>query len=629
MEERLITQFAASCLSTTVPVLYRPKTEPIKISERNPKETVPKDKSLPRQYLMFLSKGIKFFVSCLIIGTFRTATCFSPGFAVKRCCARDPRHQTRDAILFCSSNGEELLSEVSIDYLVGLCRQYSLNEKGTKQDLLLRLREFAKEQSRKEMKRLEMRRQRIDEGAHDEREVFEILGGDENEIEDEGFFFYASAPEATGADRVARDRNPSVTKNSLPQESEPASPSDHAEDRVETIFSTTEENDLTSIAASQPGQSSFGDPSVSRGVTDNTSFSSQPAGASKKKATGESITQARDAVHNIFQDLLSRTGLAGFAPATADVSHEGTELKFEGFDPSRVSTHSLDAVSQSLRLQHGKILAEISREFELRGVAFDGVAGDDVEKGGGHYREVRKVKSFLEGYRQAEGRRLARETIALLLDRLVADGIEGLDVALATMARSGDEEGNDIGDLNDSLLDFLNDAIRQQDKKVEQVADNAKTLSDLELTLEDTWVKRDAIEDLWSVANIDGQRVETFNPKDPENTKALKAELKKESSLNKRQPIPKSDAEKVLLLLRLLRERLKVEAMFSHDEKARNLRVLGYCLKLDSTDVQKELIAMELGQSIDVSRFCVLPPLETLLASHCAGAIAIALGFVF
>ena len=62
---------------------------------------------------------------------------------------------------------------------------------------------------------------------------------------------------------------------------------------------------------------------------------------------------------------------------------------------------------------------------------------------------------------------MARETTTVLLDKLVTEGIEGLDFLRASMTKTSDDTG-DVGELNDALLDYLNDSIRQQEKKVEQ-----------------------------------------------------------------------------------------------------------------------------------------------------------------
>lgn len=59
--------------------------------------------------------------------------------------------------------------------------------------------------------------------------------------------------------------------------------------------------------------------------------------------------------------------------------------------------------------------------------------------------------------------------------------------------------------------------------------------------------------------------------------------------------------EKMLLLLKLLRDRVKVEAVIGNDEHARNLRVLAYCLKAANDEERQQLILEELGNSLDVS----------------------------
>ena len=70
---------------------------------------------------------------------------------------------------------------------------------------------------------------------------------------------------------------------------------------------------------------------------------------------------------------------------------------------------------------HGHLRLELPGPdgYELQAIGHDGMAADDVSKGGGHFREVEKVSSFLEGFRKAEERRVARETSTMLLDRLV------------------------------------------------------------------------------------------------------------------------------------------------------------------------------------------------------------------
>mmetsp|Transcript_34609 Transcript_34609/g.66377 ORF Transcript_34609/g.66377 Transcript_34609/m.66377 type:complete len:122 (+) Transcript_34609:19-384(+) len=55
----------------------------------------------------------------------------------------------------------------------------------------------------------------------------------------------------------------------------------------------------------------------------------------------------------------------------------------------------------------------------------------------------------------------------------------------------------------------------------------------------------------------------------------------------------------MLLLLKLLRDRVKVEAVIGNDQHARNLRVLAYCLKARTGSERQQLITDELGMSLD------------------------------
>merc|ERR1712032_487837 len=58
--------------------------------------------------------------------------------------------------------------------------------------------------------------------------------------------------------------------------------------------------------------------------------------------------------------------------------------------------------------------------------------------------------------------------------------------------------------------------------------------------------------------------------------------------------------EKMLLLLTLLRDRVKVEAVVGQNPRARNLRLLAYCLKAGTDDERHQLVVEELGNSLDL-----------------------------
>jgi hypothetical protein len=519
---------------------------------------------------------------------------------------------------------EQLLRQTPKAQLVALCEQFELSSTGTRTQLLERLRGFAKEQTEKERQRLLARRKKVEEGSEDDREKFEIVDDgeiDEDDDDDGVFFYYQSvepdqkknvtnSDEKKAKEQTNKSKKPPMNSQSVitAPPPPPIEPDENGE-RVVTVYSTTDQNDLTGVAASQPGQAAAIDPMTSTiGEPEDAPWDMNHPQKNKQSSSSD-IDAAREALSDLVQSLLALTGAPAFQQEGDELSFLGVIRRpsaysspegFVGFDPSKVPTDMLTSASTSIRAGRGKVLQEVLREFELRSVGHDGAAGDKIERGGGHYLQVSKVRSFLEGYRRAEVRRLARETATLLLDKLVSEGIEGLDIVLASMTRSSDDTNQDAGELNDSLLDYLNDAIRQQEKKVDQLVDSVKKVAELEGVVAEE--PEDLIDKLWTVESEEGQRVETFDPKDPKNKRALRAEFEKAQRETQPQLIlPKSAPEKLLLLLKLLRERIKTEAAFSHDEKARNLRVLAYCLHLDSDVQRKELIMKEFGSSLDVS----------------------------
>ena len=197
--------------------------------------------------------------------------------------------------------------------------------------------------------------------------------------------------------------------------------------------------------------------------------------------------------------------------------------------------------------------------------------------------------------------------------------MDGLDLALASMVRSNDDTANEAGvELNDSLLDFLNDSIRQQERKVDRLVAQRLDARTIGNTLsernrdEDDHHDEDKFDDptqqLWNVTMEDGQRVETLNPNDPTVQRVLQEEAAKEAattasmSLSTTTPaLPDTAPEQLLLLLTLLRERVKTEAAFGTDEKGRNLRLLAYCLRVSSDQEWEQLILNAVGNSLDVS----------------------------
>ena len=560
---------------------------------------------------------------------------------------------------------EKLLRETKKEQLTSLCEQFDLPVEGTKEELLMRLRSHAQQKVEEDRQRLEDRKKRIEEGGGDnDREKYEIVnGGNEGEDEDddddnEAYFYFETKEkvpdfednsskegdddEETNQKNQYRTDNKPITPGTLTAPPPPpgVEPNEDGE-RVVTIYSTADQNDLTGVAAAQPGQAQMQDPmTASVGEPENAPWDFQknqnnPEGNQKSEASEAELEIAKAAVGELVQSLLAMTGAPGFAynddgGGYDDQDNDNDEnmlssvgifrqktpslpsssfaapVGFVGFDPTKVSADVLNSASQSLRIGRGSVLAEVTREFEMRAVGYDGGFADDEKRGGGHYRQVTLVRSFLEGYRRAEVRRLARETATMLLDRLVTDGIEGLDSTLSFMTRVGDDTNLEAGELNDSLLDYLNDSIRQQERKVEQMLISTKNVQALERSIESSdFDAEDQLEKLWTVGDEDGDRVETFDPRDPKSKIALQDEYEKahkeQGIALQRAMLPKSAQEKLLLLLKLLRERVKIEAAFSHDEKSRNLRILAYCLNLESDKLRKELIIQEFGATLDVS----------------------------
>ena len=516
---------------------------------------------------------------------------------------------------------ETLLQHVEKSQLLDLCKSLQLITTGkTKKELLHQLRHYAQQQAAQEKERILSRNQRVERGD-DGREKYEIVNDDffpeqeEDEEEDLEVFYFqipsssnpTQTPPKNDDSRSNTERKIGPRTGTTPQSITAPPPPKETNangERVVQIYSTSDQNDLTGIAAAQPGQalSNAADYSM---LMANEQEQPWDATASLSQTTSrKEMDAAKNKITELVSSLLAMSGAPAFLQNYDD---EGDFLEkfptftlptsYVGFDPSQVPVLILKEYSQSLRTGRGQILDEVLRQYEIQAIGQDGIHGDNVEKGGGHYREVSKVRAFLDGYRRAEVRRLARDTTALLLDKLVMEGVEGLDVTLSTMTRSRDDTASDIGELNDSLLDFLSDTIRSYEKKVGTSSTTSRrpNLSESLANNEDK-----SINQLWNVTMEDGQRIETIDPSDPKVRLALELAREEEDS-EERGAVPDSPKERILLLLRLLRERVKAEAAFGTDEKGQNLKLLAYCLRVSSDTERKQLMKQGLGTSIDVS----------------------------
>lgn len=507
-----------------------------------------------------------------------------------------------------------------------------LETSGTKEDLLQRLRQHATEEAGKDKQRKLNRATRVRQGVGDvSKERYELVDGNEEDevepsIDDDGFFYF-SMPEASPGNEEeatksgtkmewAKAETPTsndVEKVSAPKKKKTyqnvAAPPPQVEpnaqgERVVTTYSTSDTNDLTGASAASPG----GDKSIlMEGEGGPEGDQPWELGAQKNQVPVE-LQDARDTVEELVRSLL----LLGGAPAFREEFTEGLQslenkklettvapsMEFVGFDPSRVPADILITSSKSLRAGRGSVLQDVLHEVELRSIGHDGMAGDDVEKGGGHYQEVSKVRAFLEGFRRAELRRISRETTTMLLDTVATEGVQGLDSKLSTMTKTQDDSG-DAGELSDSLLDFLNDMVREQETRV------GESVRSVDQPSEVPAMEEDALDKLWGVETEDGQRVETLDPKDPQVVKALRDEQARldeaDARVQKQPELPSNAPEQLLLLLKLLRDRIKAEAAFGNDDHGRNLRILAYCLRFERAMDREKLLRREFQSSIDVS----------------------------
>mmetsp|Transcript_19223 Transcript_19223/g.55982 ORF Transcript_19223/g.55982 Transcript_19223/m.55982 type:complete len:686 (-) Transcript_19223:243-2300(-) len=594
-----------------------------------------------------------------------------------------------------------MLSAVQKPYLVDLCRQCSLPTSGSKPELLARLREYASAQAREEADRRrsanERKSEEIESGFDEKGEVTkhkiaeEGIGASmygmygksastaqaEEEDDDDDVFYFrlpsdqnatssSSGSSTDDAQVEDGDDGDGVTWESAASVPPPPPPADvppnEDGERVVTVYSTSDRNDLTAAGAESllddPGSEGMkggyartGSESgnLEDGLVGGPFGDQSGARGSRGKQAERETDEAKEKLNELVGELLATTGMPAFRDefmgdddggdhgagdeaqpyaSSSSTTQSSGSADIRGFDPTTVPATLLTTPANARALRHsrGAALAAVLREAELRAVGYDDVNGDDLSRGGGHYREVRKVGAFLEGYRRAEVRRSARGTAAMLLDRLVQEGVRGLDLTLATMSR-GDGVADvsewgadgDMGtvELNDALLEYLDDAIRQQERKVERVVGSpgreegrggrggtGKALNA---------ANEDATEQMWeSETDSSGDVMDVIDPNDPEVRAAVKADLSSRndggaaddddsvSAARQRADAASTPPEKLLLLLACLRDRVKAEAAFGTDERGRNLRVLARVLHAPGGDPEREDVLMkELGSSLD------------------------------
>jgi hypothetical protein len=428
-----------------------------------------------------------------------------------------------------------------------------------------------------------------------------------------------------------------------------------------TTYSSTDQNDLTGVAAQQ-ASASGNEQAMAGGYSRTDSIGASldnpentlaggpfgdTSGNRRKKATDQEFDEACGVISELVYSLLSMTGAPGFqeefskgvtpfmteeeaAFQSSAKESSSVKVKFVGFDPSRVPTQLITQASASLRVANGDALRQVLNEVEMQAIGFDGMNGDDKKKGGGHYSEVTKVGTFLEGFRKAEVRRRARETTTMLLDRLVSGGAQGLDQMLMTMTK-GDEGTSESGELNDSLVKYLDQAVRDQEKKVELMFGERGTIGhedEDDISDSATDGTKDNLAKMWNITtDEDGNVVESLDPNDPEVKMAIELELR-EDAKKKQRSAPIDPAKQILNLLILLRERVKAEAAFTNDEKGRNLRLLAYCLHAEDEREREKYIVDNFGNNLDVSSVAMCLFLQ-ILAVYRSRTFSLIFSFLF
>ena len=547
---------------------------------------------------------------------------------------------------------ETLLKSVEETMLQDLCKQYHISEKGTKMELLHRLRRYADDQARRDREKKLEQIKRIEAGLDKKigKEKYRLVESenvidepnDEDDLKGEFFFQLPGSPQTKNDGETSKASvRLDAEKDIKTPITAPPPPPDETEtntssgERVVTVYSTTDNNDLTGIdatAASSLGGNNHAmmggyerQSSSARNIPENTlaggPFGDSSGSLRKKKNSSES-EQAKEALTEMVQSLLALTGAPAFSEENVDgfntfensSSDHTNNMKVEtnypnfiGFDPDRVPIDLLKKNSKAMRLEEGTILDEVLSEFELQAIGHDGIsAPDDRTRGGGHYMEVQKVRAFVEGYTRAETKRIARETLSMLLNKLVIDGVRGLDEMLRLMTKD-DTTGNEVGELNDSLFQHLNEAIREQERKVEllQGSKMSNKLNEQKMS-HDSDTNDVLLNELWNTTVDSSGNVieETIDPNDERVKKIIQSELqhsqKDATKISTGQNSPISSGEQLLILLSLLRDRLKAEALFENDEKGTFLRVLAHCLHARVDDIEG-IIVDNLGSSLAVS----------------------------
>ena len=225
----------------------------------------------------------------------------------------------------------ELLRTVTREQLARLCESCRLAATGPKGVLLQRLRDHAAAEAAAARERIRSRNVKVEDGTDDSKERYELVeeGGILDDEEEEGFFFYA-APDAVNGSTASNKATNSNEKNKkksappitsstvtappVPHDLEP----DENGERSVTVYSTTDQNDLTAVAAAQPGRG------ASLDALSSTQQHQQPQpwdmeGQQRTSQTSNrELERARQQIVELVSNLLALSGAPAFAMNLGD-----------------------------------------------------------------------------------------------------------------------------------------------------------------------------------------------------------------------------------------------------------------------------------------------------------------------
>jgi len=140
------------------------------------------------------------------------------------------------------------------------------------------------------------------------------------------------------------------------------------------------------------------------------------------------------------------------------------------FMPSSIQPSLLSRYAESMLWLSGDCLEEAIRNEEMEAIAADGLAGDNVEEGGGNYNNLQRVAAFLRGYRKGEADKVSRGNVKMLLNVVRKRGVVGLDEVLEGI---GNENLGGVSFLSEDIVRYISELSEAKRKEIEQVKKTA------------------------------------------------------------------------------------------------------------------------------------------------------------